>query len=247
MASTAPWHGFVAGASAATCAGCVTHPIDLVKVRMQLSGSQIQTRELAAGRVSVGSSGQLLAIAHRPSPLGIGLSVVRQEGVAALYRGLTASILRQGMFVGSRFAAYDVFMAATRSHNGPEGVSFVQKAACGMAAGVVGACVGNPFDLAMVRMQSDNMLPKETRRGYRNGLHAVSSIVREEGLFALWTGVGPTMVRSMVVAASQLVKELIQGSTGCDDAPPPAPRLIVRGGRGGGGGVRPTQVWWTAC
>jgi solute carrier family 25 oxoglutarate transporter 11 len=34
----APWKGFVAGSSGAMLSGAVTHPIDLVKVRMQLHG-----------------------------------------------------------------------------------------------------------------------------------------------------------------------------------------------------------------
>ena len=32
----APWKGFVAGGTGAMLSGAVTHPIDLVKVRMQL-------------------------------------------------------------------------------------------------------------------------------------------------------------------------------------------------------------------
>ena len=36
----APWKGFVAGSTGAMLSGAVTHPIDLVKVRMQLYGAQ---------------------------------------------------------------------------------------------------------------------------------------------------------------------------------------------------------------
>jgi len=69
----------------------------------------------------------------------------------------------------------------------------------------VGAFVGNPADLSLVRMQSDNNLPKEERRNYKNVFDALSRTVKEEGILTLWRGSLPTVVRAMAMNFSLLV------------------------------------------
>lgn len=133
--------------------------------------------------------------------LGLATSVVRTEGFYALYYGLSASLLRQATFVGTKFGAYDGLKSVT---TGGHELTFLQKTFCGLTAGAIGAAVGNPADLALVRMQADGRLPVEQRRNYRNVTHALTQIVREEGAMTLWRGCLPTVQRAMVVTASQL-------------------------------------------
>ncbi|WVZ72730.1 hypothetical protein U9M48_021146 [Paspalum notatum var. saurae] len=73
----------------------------------------------------------------------------------------------------------------------------VQKAFIGLTAGAIGACVGSPADLALIRMQVDSTLPAAQRRNYKNVFHALYRIVADEGVLALWKGAGPTVVRAM--------------------------------------------------
>ena len=47
-------------------------------------------------------------------------------------------------------------------------ISFVQKALSGMASGSIAVCIGTPFDIALVRLQSDGMAKPEDRRNYKN-------------------------------------------------------------------------------
>ncbi|KAK3271441.1 hypothetical protein CYMTET_20208 [Cymbomonas tetramitiformis] len=173
------WKGFAAGSMAAMVSGAVTHPIDLVKVRMQLDPS-------------AGKSGMLKT----------GYSVIRNEGVLAIYKGLTASLLRQASFIGTKFGSYDVFKKILQDESGK--ISFGAKAACGFGAGAAGAIVGNPADLAMVRMQADGKLPVEMRRNYKNAFDAIHRIITEEGVMTLWRGSSPTVSRAMIITASQL-------------------------------------------
>ena len=42
-----------------------------------------------------------------------------------------------------------------------------QKAVCGLTAGGLGALVGSPADLSLIRMQADTTLPPEQRRNYK--------------------------------------------------------------------------------
>ena len=74
---------------------------------------------------------------------------------------------------------------------------FAEKAICSLSAGFIGAYIGNPADLALVRMQNDTVLPPEQRRNYKNVVDAFSRIVKEEGVTALWKGSIPTVCRAM--------------------------------------------------
>ena len=64
--------------------------------------------------------------------------------------------------------------------------------------------VGNPADLALIRMQSDKALPEAERRNYKNVVDAFSRIVREEGFLSLWRGCSPTVVRAMALNLGML-------------------------------------------
>ena len=72
-----------------------------------------------------------------------------------------------------------------------------QKAAAGLTAGGLGALVGSPADLSLIRMQSDSTLPAAQRRNYKGVGDALLRIVKEEGIGGLFRGAGPTVVRAM--------------------------------------------------
>ena len=73
-----------------------------------------------------------------------------------------------------------------------------------MTAGVVGAFVGTPAEVALIRMTADGRLPPAERRNYKNVFDSLFRIVKEEGVLTLWRGAVPTMGRAMVVNAAQL-------------------------------------------
>ncbi|KOB64128.1 putative Mitochondrial 2-oxoglutarate/malate carrier protein, partial [Operophtera brumata] len=74
----------------------------------------------------------------------------------------------------------------------------------GITAGSIGAFVGTPAEVALIRMTADGRLPVEQRRNYKNVVDALMRIVREEGVLKLWRGATPTVCRAMVVNAAQL-------------------------------------------
>ncbi|KAF8100338.1 hypothetical protein N665_0226s0001 [Sinapis alba] len=93
-------------------------------------------------------------------------------------------------------------------------IPLTRKLAAGFIAGGIGAAVGNPADVAMVRMQADGRLPLVDRRNYKSVLDAIAQMVRGEGVTSLWRGSSMTINRAMLVTASQLatydsVKETI--------------------------------------
>lgn len=74
----------------------------------------------------------------------------------------------------------------------------------GVCAGAVGAFVGTPAEVTLIRMTADGRLPVDKRRNYKNVGDALVRIVREEGVLSLWRGATPTIGRAMVVNAAQL-------------------------------------------
>jgi hypothetical protein len=62
--------------------------------------------------------------------------------------------------------------------NGGKNLPLWQKAACGLSAGGIGALVGTPADLSLIRMQADTTLPPEQRRNYKG---VVDAMVRALG------------------------------------------------------------------
>ena len=86
-----------------------------------------------------------------------------------------------------------------------EELSFIQKAYCALIAGFIGSLVGNPADLALVRIQADARLPLTERRNYKNVVDAFKRITKEEGFFALWRGAIPTVIRAMALNFAMLV------------------------------------------
>ncbi|KAG6742617.1 hypothetical protein POTOM_053538 [Populus tomentosa] len=57
----------------------------------------------------------------------------------------------------------------------------VRKIVAGLISGAVGAAVGNPADVAMVRMQADGRLPIEQRRNYKSVVDALSQMSKAGG------------------------------------------------------------------
>ena len=69
--------------------------------------------------------------------------------------------------------------------NGGKNLPLWQKAACGLTAGGLGALVGSPADLTLIRMQADSTLPPEQRRNYKG---VGDAMVRTH--MCCWDGLG---------------------------------------------------------
>jgi len=171
---------FLFGGLAGMGATCVVQPLDLVKNRMQLIGAD-------GGK--------------RVTSLHVIKQVVKSEGLLALYNGLSAGLLRQASYTTVRMGLY-TSLVEKFSVNGK--TSFAVQLGSGLAAGATGAFVGTPAEVSLIRMTADGRLAPNQRRNYKNVFNALSRIVKEEGVRALWTGSTPTIGRSMLVNMCQL-------------------------------------------
>ncbi|KAF2139438.1 uncharacterized protein K452DRAFT_232585 [Aplosporella prunicola CBS 121167] len=178
---------FINGGLAGMTATTVIQPIDMIKVRLQLAGEGVKT-------------------GPKPTPLSVTRSIVAQGKLLDLYTGLSAGLLRQAVYTTARLGFFDTFMktmtAGAEQRNAK--IGFKERAGAGLAAGGLAAMVGNPADLALIRMQSDGLKPPAERAHYRSVIDALTRISRAEGVAALWAGCAPTVVRAMALNFGQL-------------------------------------------
>ncbi|KAJ7494645.1 mitochondrial tricarboxylate transporter, partial [Mycena galericulata] len=139
---------------------------------------------------------KLIDDAKRPNPQYRGLihgtaSIVRQEGIQGIYRGLFPVMMRQGANSAVRFTTYStlkqfVLGAARPGQTLPSTITF----GIGAIAGLVTVYTTMPLDVVKTRMQS-----LEARAQYRNSFHCAYRIFTEEGIFRFWNGTTPRLTR----------------------------------------------------
>lgn len=175
---------FAAACGSGMIATVCIQPIDTVKVRMQLMDSLIM----------------------RKSPLGVAKDMVSDGGLANLYRGLSAGLMRQLVYGTMRLGLFTTFEKKLEKRAQQRGatVSFRERTVAGLGAGAIAAFCGNPTEVVLVRMQADGMRPAAQRENYRSAIDALRRITRVEGVLALWKGSGPTIIRAMSTNFGQL-------------------------------------------
>src|SRR6201994_3594481 len=178
---------FINGGLAGMTATAVVQPIDMIKVRLQLAGE--------------GSKG-----GPKPTPISVAREVIAAGKVTDLYTGLTAGLLRQAVYTTARLCFFDTFVGRLTQPAKDKGkkIGFAERALAGLSAGGLAAMIGNPADLALIRMQSDGLKPPEARANYKSVIDALVRISRAEGVTALWAGAYPTVVRAMALNFGQL-------------------------------------------
>jgi solute carrier family 25 oxoglutarate transporter 11 len=95
-------------------------------------------------------------------------AMVKNDGILSVYKGVDASIGRQMVYGTARIGLHRTFSDKLVELNDGQPISFVQKALSGMASGSIAVCIGTPFDIALVRLQSDGMASPKDRRNYKN-------------------------------------------------------------------------------
>ncbi|KAL0260422.1 Mitochondrial dicarboxylate transporter [Diplodia seriata] len=138
----------------------------------------------------------------RKNMLQMFVHVAKTDGVTGLYRGLSASLLRQITYSTTRFGIYEQLKTSlTTSTSKPSMPTLI---AISSASGFLGGIVGNPADVLNVRMQHDAALPPAKRRNYKNAFDGLIRMTREEGAKSLFRGVWPNSMRAVLMTASQL-------------------------------------------
>ena len=193
------------------------HPLDTIKVRMQLSRRQREKGGKRRGFVKTG-----IEIAKKETPLG-------------LYKGLGAVLTGIIPKMAVRFTSYEWYKQMLASQDGTigGGANFLAGLLSGVTEAVV---VVTPMEVVKIRLQAQHHsmsdpldIPK-----YRNAAHACFTVVKEEGVSALYRGVSLTALRQGTNQAANFtayteLKELLQQRQDDPSAPLPAWKTSIIG------------------
>jgi solute carrier family 25 (mitochondrial citrate transporter), member 1 len=117
-----------------------------------------------------------------------------EEGLGALWKGLNAFATHLCFKYMLRMGTNATYQAALRDENGE--LSTGRRMLAGFGAGVTEALViVTPFEVVKIRLQQQKGLAMDQLK-YKGTVHCAQTIIKEEGVRALWNGAGPTIARN---------------------------------------------------
>ncbi|KAL0783802.1 hypothetical protein Bca101_000047 [Brassica carinata] len=172
QASIPPYMKAISGSLGGVVEACCLQPIDVIKTRLQLD-----------------RGGAYKGIAH------CGSTVVRTEGVRALWKGLTPFATHLTLKYTLRMGSNAMFQTVFKDSETGK-VSNHGRLLSGFGAGVLEAlAIVTPFEVVKIRLQQQKGLSPELFK-YKGPIHCARTIVREESLLGLWSGAAPTVMRN---------------------------------------------------
>ncbi|KAL3624009.1 Mitochondrial uncoupling protein 2 [Castilleja foliolosa] len=186
-----------------------TIPLDTAKVRLQLQ-KRVPLEDSDGEPKYKGLLGTIATIA-------------REEGLLALWKGIIPGLHRQCLYGGLRIGLYEPVKAFFVGSYYSADVPLFSKILSALLTGAIAIVVANPTDLVKVRLQAEGKLPVGVPRRYSGALDAYYAIVKQEGVAALWTGLGPNIARNAIINAAELasydhIKETILKIPGFTDS-----------------------------
>ncbi|KAK6504997.1 hypothetical protein TWF481_006930 [Arthrobotrys musiformis] len=190
----------VAGGMAGVTSVVATYPLDICRTRLSIHTASLE---------ALGKTGQHIKI---PGMWETMVHMYRNEGgVLALYRGMIPTLAGVAPYVGLNFACYEQI----REWMTPEGEKNpgpLGKLASGALSGAIAQTFTYPFDLLRRRFQVNTMSGLGFK--YNSIFHAITSIIRQEGLRGMYKGVVPNLLKVAPSMASswfsyELVKDFL--------------------------------------
>ncbi|KTW28473.1 hypothetical protein T552_01733 [Pneumocystis carinii B80] len=160
----------LAGASAGASQVIFTNPLEIVKIRLQTQGEHIVSSRNAFRKNA--------------------LFIIKDLGLSGLYKGTSACLLRDIPFSAIYFPVYSHLKNDYFKEDSGKKLKIVDHFISGAIAGIPAAYFTTPADVIKTRLQV------EARRGettYKSIRHAFFTIIKEEGVSALFKG-GPARV-----------------------------------------------------
>ncbi|KAG9154196.1 hypothetical protein Leryth_000665 [Lithospermum erythrorhizon] len=199
---------FLSSAFAACFAELFTLPLDIAKVRLQLQKK--------------GNVGEGVGVPKYYGLTGTMLTIVQEEGLFALWKGVVPGLHRQFVYGGLRIGLYEPVKAFIVGSVFVGDVSLFSKILAALITGAVAITLASPTDLVKVRLQTEGKTPFGVPKRYLGAMDAYYTIAKQEGLAALWTGLGPNIARNATINAAELasydhVKEAILRIPGFTD------------------------------
>lgn len=159
--------GSLGGVAEAVC----LQPMDVIKTRLQLD-----------------NHGKYKNI------INCGKTIYREEGVRALWKGLTPFATHLTLKYALRMSSNSAYQNLLRDKDGK--LSPGARMGAGFMAGITEALVVvTPFEVVKIRLQQQRGLSTEAMK-YKGPIHCAMTTLREEGIRGMWSGAAPTVMRN---------------------------------------------------
>lgn len=186
----------LAGCGAGTCQVIVTTPMEMLKIQLQDAGRIAAQKKIQAQLSAQGGAQPAMEAPAAPRPTATQLTrdLLRSRGIAGLYKGLGATLLRDVPFSIVYFPLFANLNQLGRPASGEKSPFYVSFLA-GCVAGSAAAVAVNPCDVVKTRLQSlQRGVNEDTYTGF---LDCARKILRHEGPAAFLKG---AYCRALVIA-----------------------------------------------
>jgi solute carrier family 25 ornithine transporter 2/15 len=164
---------FLMGSITGCCSALVLLPSEVIKAKTQ---------------VLVGSEGA--------SSTDVFRKMIRKQGVRSIFCGLDSQLMRDGPFYAVFFGGYELncYLFRTYFPSIPDELNYFVS---GGFAGMMGWFAAMPFDVPKTNVQS-----RWDTKVVGSYFPEMARIIQKRGLFALYNGLGPTLVRAFPANAA---------------------------------------------
>lgn len=166
-----PFVKSAAGSLGGTMEACCLQPIDTIKTRLQLDAAKQYSGIWNCGN-----------------------TIIKEEGVRSLWKGLTPFAVHLTLKYALRMGTNAFYQSLLRDEDGL--LAGNRRLLAGFAAGVTEALViVTPFEVVKIRLQQQKGLSKEQML-YKGPVHCARMTVQQDGIRGLWAGAAPTVLRN---------------------------------------------------
>jgi len=155
----------------------IVTPFEVVKTRLQAQQNSLQPGKKPKYR----------------GPIHAVFRILKREGIGGLWKGCGPTVFRQASNQASMFTTYTWI----RKHvwGNPDDMAPYQAASTGLVAAAVGPLFNCPADVIKTRLMNQTHSMVEPEFQYKGFLDAFVRIRKEEGMLALYKGLGPRLAR----------------------------------------------------
>ena len=183
---------FILAGTAASLAGVITNPLEVVKTRVQLQGELKMRGEYTR---------------HYKNVFHAFLIMGKEEGLLSLQKGLMPAIVYQFCMNGVRLGCFQCIdnFGVTRDKDGHLIAYRVGLASA--FSGALGSFVGSPLYMIKTQLQAKSSASKIAvghQHNYSSLRTAARTILKNQGIRGLWRGASASILRTSIASCVQL-------------------------------------------
>jgi solute carrier family 25 (adenine nucleotide translocator) protein 4/5/6/31 len=192
---------FVSGGFAGATSTTLLYPFEFLRTRLAMDVGAGSNRQYCHGMRQVVTT------------------IFRSDGVRGFFQGygiaLSGGIIYRILFLGGYDGLKDEVLYRNQSSNrmSTSTLSWKERMAIAQTISLSAGTICYPFDSVRRRMmmQAGNAL---SNRRYRNSMHCVAAVLKQEGVRGFYLGIGPNLVRSvsgaLLLVGYDVVKTLLR-------------------------------------